>query len=59
MNLDAIIDAAAEVMRCRSALKSSEEAMERLFKDRRVHQDNLRAAEDKLRATFTRKWWRK
>lgn len=51
-NLDEVVNAAADVMRCRSGLRVCEESMERLFKERRVHQDNLRDAEDKLRATL-------
>lgn len=51
-NLDEVVNAAADVMRCRSGLRSCEESMELLFRERRVHQDNLRESEDKLRATL-------
>jgi len=51
-NLDQVIDAAATVMRCRGALKSCEEEMKRQFDARRVHQDNLTAAEKSLFAAM-------
>ena len=51
-NLDQVIDAAATVMRCRGALKSCEEEMQRQFENRRVHQDNLTKAEKNLFAAM-------
>ena len=49
-NLDEVVNAATDVIRCRGALASCKEQLERLFKERHVHQDNLELAEKKLRA---------
>jgi hypothetical protein len=54
-NLDEVINAAANVMRCRAGLRTCEEASEHLFKERRVHLDKLKMAEDQLRAVMGEK----
>jgi hypothetical protein len=63
-NLDEVVNAASDVIRCRAALKVCQESIERLFKERHTHQDNLKTAEDKLHAVCAppaskSRWWRK